>query len=129
MKVERRLFLGAAGFFTVTATGYWFIGYEDAGTTMLAASVPAFAFVGLWLWFQARKHGGHRPEDDGEATQADGAEDLGYFPASSAWPFVLSGGAVLLANGLVFGPPLAVIGLILMVAGTFGYARESDTKA
>ncbi len=129
MKVERRLFLGAAGFFTVTASAYWFISYEDAGTTMLAASVPAFAFVGLWLWFQARKHGGQRPEDDGEATHADGAEDLGYFPASSAWPFVLSGGAVLLANGLVFGPPLAVIGLILMAAGTFGYARESDTKA
>ena len=42
---------------------------------------------------------------------------------------MLSGGAVLLANGLVFGPPLAVIGLILMAAGTFGYARESDTKA
>ena len=130
MKVERRLFLGAAGFFTVTASAYWFISYEDAGTTMLAASVPAFAFVGLWLWFQARRHGGGaRPEDDGEATHADAAEDLGYFPASSAWPFVLSAGAVILANGLVFGPPIAVIGLILMAAGTFGYAREADTKA
>ena len=129
MKIEWRLFAGAAGFYVLTAAAYWFITYEDAGTTMLAASVPAFAFVGLWLWFQARKHGGARPEDDGDATPADGAEDLGYFPASSAWPFVLSGGAVLLANGLVFGPPLAVIGLILMAAGTFGYARESDSKA
>ncbi|MDQ3898607.1 MAG: cytochrome c oxidase subunit 4 [Actinomycetota bacterium] len=128
MKVERRLFLGAAGFFTVTASAYWFVTYEDAGTTMLAASVPAFAFVGLWLWFQARKHRS-RPEDDGEAGPGDGAEDLGYFPASSAWPFVLSAGAVVFANGLVFGPPLAVLGLLLMVAGTFGYVRESDTKA
>jgi hypothetical protein len=128
MKVERRLFLGAAGFFTITASAYWFISYEDAGTTMLAASVPAFAFVGLWLWFQAGKHGA-RPEDDGDARPADADEDLGYFPSSSAWPFVLSAGAVVLANGLVFGPPIAVVGILLMIAGVFGYAKEADTKA
>ena len=128
MKVEWRLFVGAAVFFTITTSAYWFISYEDAGTTMLGASIPAFAMVGLWLWFQSRRHG-RRPEDDGDARPADGAEDLGYFPASSAWPFVLSGGAVILANGLVFGPPIAVIGILLMVAGVFGYAREADTKA
>lgn len=128
MKVERRLFLGAAAFFTVTASAYWLVTYEDAGTTMLAASVPAFAFVGLWLWFQSRRSD-PRPEDDGDASPADAAEDLGYFPASSAWPFVLSAGAVVLANGLVFGPPIAVVGILLMVAGVFGYVREADTKA
>ena len=127
MKVEWRLFLGAAGFFTVTATAYWFITYEHAGTAMLAASVPAFAMVALWLAFQARK-APPRPEDDGEAPiTAD--DDLGYFPSASAWPFVLSAGAVVLANGLVFGPPIAVVGAILLVAGVFGYAREADTKA
>jgi hypothetical protein len=128
VKVEWRLFMGAAAFFTVTATAYWFITYEEAGTAMLGASVPAFAFVGLWLLFQSRHHD-RRPEDRGEAGPGDGVEDLGYFPSSSAWPFVLSAGAVVLANGLVFGPPIAVLGLILMVAGVFGYAREADTKA
>jgi hypothetical protein len=127
MKVEWRLFLGAAVFFTVTASAYWFVSYEDAGTTMLGASVPAFALVGVWLWSQSRRHG-PRPEDDGEGRPADAAEDLGYFPSSSAWPFVLSAGAVVLANGLVFGPPIAVIGMLLMLAGVFGYAREADTK-
>jgi len=127
-RVEWRLFLGAAAFFTVTATVYWFVSNEHAGTAMLAASVPAFAFIGLWLAFQSRK-AGPRPEDDGDAAHVDAVEDLGYFPSSSAWPFVLSAGAVVLANGLVFGPPIAVIGLILMVAGVFGYARESDQKA
>lgn len=126
MKVEWRLFLGAAAFFSVTATAYWFVTYERAGTAMLAASVPAFAMVALWLAFQARKHG-PRPEDDGEAP-ITAADDLGYFPSSSTWPFVLSAGAVVLANGLVFGPPIAVIGVLLMVAGVFGYAREADTK-
>ena len=128
MKVEWRLFMGAAVFFTVTATVYWFVSYEHAGSTMLAASVPAFAMIGLWLWFQARGRD-RRPEDDGEARPGDAPEDLGYFPSSSAWPFVLSGGAVILANGLVFGPPIAVIGLLLMVAGIFGYVREADQKA
>ncbi len=128
MKVEWRLFAGAAGFFTATAAIYWFVSYEDAGTTMLAASVPAFAFIGLWLLFQSRRHRA-RPEDDGEADPTQAVEDLGYFPSSSAWPFVLSAGAVVLANGLVFGPALAVIGILLMIAGVFGYAREADTKA
>lgn len=127
MKAEWRLFMGAAGFFAVTASVYWFVTYEHAGTAMLAASVPAFAFIGLWLAFQSRK-AAPRPEDDGDAPMtAD--DDLGYFPSSSAWPFVLSAGAVVLANGLVFGAPIAVVGIILMVAGVFGYAREADSKA
>ena len=128
MKVEWRLFAGAAFFFAVTTSLYWFVSYEDAGTTMLGASVPAFALIGLWLWFQHRKQG-PRPEDTGDASPADAAEDLGYFPASSAWPFVLSAGVVVLANGMVFGPPIAVIGALLIVAGVFGYTREADTKA
>jgi len=128
MKLEWRLFMGAAAFFAVTASAYWFIAYEHAGTAMLGASVPAFAFVGLWLLFQTRGQRA-RAEDIADASPADAADDLGYFPSSSAWPFVLSAGAVVLANGFVFGPPIAVIGLMLMVAGVFGYARESDQKA
>jgi hypothetical protein len=128
MSTAWRLFVGAAAFFTVTTAVYWFVSYEDAGTTMLGASVPAFAFIGLWLAFQARRHR-RRPEDDPQARPADGAEDLGYFPAASAWPIILSAGAVVLANGLVFGPPIAVLGIVLMVAGVFGFAREADTKA
>jgi len=65
----------------------------------------------------------------GGKDQQDGAGDLGYFPSSSAWPVVLSAGVVVLANGLVFGPPIAILGLLLMVAGVFGYAREADQKA
>lgn len=128
MRVEWRLFMGAAFFFTVTTAVYWFVSHEDAGTTMLGASVPAFAMIGLWLWFQHR-HRDSRPEDRGEASASDATGDLGYFPASSTWPFVLSAGAVILANGMVFGPPIAVVGALLMVAGVFGYVREADQKA
>jgi len=128
MKVEWRLFAGAAGFFTITASAYWFVSYEDAGTTMLGVSVPAFAFVAAWLWFQHR-HLGPRPEDRGDAEPAEGAGDVGYFPSSSAWPLVLAAGAVVVANGLVFGPPIVIVGILLMLAGVFGFAREADQKA
>ncbi len=127
MKVEWRLFAGAAAFYTLTAAGYWFVSYEDAGTTMLAASVPAFAFIGIWLWFQNR-HNGPRPEDRADASPSDAAGDVGYFPSSSAWPFVLGAGAVIVANGMVFGPPVAAVGALVMVAGIVGYAREADSK-
>lgn len=128
MKVEWRLFAGAAAFFTVTASVYWLVTDERAGTTMLGASVPAFLLVGAWLWFQQRGRD-PRPEDRGDASHAEAAGDVGYYPSSSAWPFVLSAGAVVLANGLVFGPPIAVLGALLLVAGVFGYVREADTKA
>ena len=127
MKVEWRLFAGAAGFYVLTAAAYWFITYEDAGTTMLAASVPAFAFIGLWLWFENR-HNGPRPEDRPDARPADATGDVGYYPSSSAWPFVLAAGVVVLANGMVFGPPIAALGVLLMIAGTVGYAREANSK-
>lgn len=126
MKVEWWLFLGASAFSAVTATAYWLVTHEHAGTAMLAASVPAFAMIALWLAFQAAK-APPRPEDDDDAAVT--AADLGYFPSSSTWPFVLAGGAVVLANGLVFGAPIAVVGALLVLAGVFGYAREADTKA
>lgn len=128
MKVEWRLFAGAAAFYVVTASAYWFVTYEDAGTTMLAASVPAFAFIGMWLWFENR-HNGPRPEDRADAGPADATGDVGYYPSSSAWPFVLAAGAVVLANGMVFGAPIAALGVLLMTAGIVGYAREADCKS
>ena len=129
MKIEWRLFAGAAGFYVLTAAAYWFITYEDAGTTMLAASVPAFAFVGIWLWFENR-HNGPRPEDrpEGSPSDPDAGGDVGYYPSSSPWPFVLAAGVVVLANGLVFGASIAALGVLLMVAGIVGYAREADCK-
>lgn len=127
MRVEWRLFAGAAVFFSATTAIYWLVSYEDAGTTMLGASVPAFALVAGWLWFQHRRVG-LRPADRPDASPADGTGEVGYFPASSAWPFVLAAGVVVVANGLVFGPPIAVVGALLMLAGVFGYAREADLK-
>jgi hypothetical protein len=128
VKVEWRLFAGAGAFFVVTSAAYWFVSYEDAGTTMLATSVLAFAFIGVWLWFQTRGRG-PRPEDVAEAGPAEAAgEEIGFFPSASLWPFVLGGGAAVAGVGLVFGPPIFAVGILVMAAGVVGYAREAEDK-
>lgn len=127
MKVEWRLFAGAGAFFAVTASLYWFVSYEQAGTAMLALSVPAFLMLGGYLLVQSRRHG-LRPEDREDATLADGEEEIGYFPSSSIWPLVLGLGAVALANSLVFGLGLAAVGLGLIVTAAVGYAAEANSK-
>ena len=127
MKVEGRLFAGAGAFFAVTASLYWFVSYEHAGSVMLALTVPAFSMVGGYLLLASRRHG-PRPEDRADATIAEGEEEIGYFPSSSIWPLVLGLGAVALANSLVFGLGLAAVGLGLIVTAAVGYAAEANAK-
>ena len=126
MKVEWRLFAGAAAFFTVTGSIYWFVAYEHAGTVMLAACVLAFLMVGVWLLLQSRRHG-LRPED-GDAGPEGVAEEIGYFPSSSVWPFLLSCGAVVLAVGFVFSYALVAAGAVLLGVSIVGYCLEASSK-
>lgn len=127
MRTEWRLFAGAAGFFTVTGALYWLVTYEHAGTVMLAASVLAFALVGAYLLVVGRRVG-LRPEDRPDASPADGAADLGYFPSASVWPFVLSLGAMLVALGVVFSGALIALGAIILGISVVGYASDAEGK-
>ena len=129
MKVEWRLFAGAGVFLILTSSIYWFVSYEDAGTTLLAMGVAAVLMVGTWLAWQGRRLGGPRPEDRPDADPSDGAGDLGYFPTSSIWPLVLAAGAVVVANAFVFGVWLGLAGALLVAIGIIGYATEASSKA
>ena len=129
MKAEWRLFAGAGAFFTVTGTAYWFASYEDAGTTMLALAVVSVLMVAGWLLFQSRRLPGPRPSDRVDAVPADGAGALGSFPARSIWPFVIAWGAVVLANALVFGVFLGVVGGLIVLVGVVGYVAEAGRRA
>lgn len=128
MKVEWRLFVGAGAFLLATSTAYWFASYEDAGTTMLGLGVVAVLMIGGWLLVQSRKVG-MRPEDRGDARPEDGAGDLGYFPSLSIWPLVIAAGAVVVANGLVFGVWLGLAGGVLLLVGLIGYAVEASSAS
>jgi hypothetical protein len=129
MKVEWRLFAGAGVFLILTSTLYWFVSYEDAGTTLLGMAVAAVLMVAGWLAYQAHRLGEPRPEDRPDAEPSEGAGELGYFPASSIWPLVLGAGAVLFANAFVFGVWLGLAGGLLLLVGIVGYASEASSKA
>jgi hypothetical protein len=128
VRTEWKLFAGGAAFFAVIAAVYWFTSYEEAGSIMLALSVAALAFIAVYLWIQSRRTG-TRPEDrlDGGTKGATG--DIGYFPSSSFWPFVMATGVVVFANAFVFGVWLAIFGGLLFLTAVVGYAMEAQGKA
>src|SRR5215831_1842406 len=93
MKVESLFYLGVTAFFVVIGTIYWFWSYEDAGSTLLAASSLLGLVAGGYLLVQARRFP-PRPEDRPDATLADGAGLVDQFPASTVWPFVFVFGII-----------------------------------
>jgi Cytochrome c oxidase subunit IV len=124
VKVESFFYLGVTAFFVVIGTIYWFTSYEDAGTTMLAASSLLGLLAGGYLLFQARKFP-PRPEDRPDATLAEGAGPVDTFPASTVWPFVFGFGATVLATGFIFGIWVVLGGAIVLTFGIIGMIRQS----
>jgi hypothetical protein len=124
MKVESRFLLFLSLFAAVIATIYWFTSYEDAGSVMLLAVCLLGLLPGSYYFWWSRRMT-PRPEDDEEATQADGAGVVGAFPGSSIWPFVLGLGAAMTALSLVFGFWTALFGLTLAISAVIGVIVES----
>ncbi len=137
MKVEWRLFTGAAVFAGVVGGLYWFVSYEHAGTVMLVFSGAALLLVAAYLTVVGGR-GGERPEDRpdadpgddaGDGTGGGGDSDAGeYYPSSSVWPFLTAAGAVVLGFGLVFGAGVGSLGVLLLAAALGGYAAEANAK-
>lgn len=128
MRTEWRLFSGGAAFFAVIAVVYWFTSYEEAGSMMLALSVGALVLIAVYLRSRGARTG-LRPEDRPDAEPADAAGEIGYFPSSSIWPFMMATGAVVVANAFVFGVWLAILGGLLFISAVVGYAMEAQGKA
>ena len=124
MKTESYVLVAVAAFFGVVCALYWFTSYEDAGTVMLLLT----AFLGLLpgsylLWWSF--HMPPRPEDKDEATLSEGAGNVGSFPGSSIWPFVLGMGLALVGVAFVFGSWTAVLGGTLVLSAFVGVIIES----
>lgn len=126
MRTEWQLFAGAAAFFAAVATVYGLTSDERAGSVMLTLAVGALALIAVYLRLLGRHLGGPRPEDVPAAEPGAGAGDIGYFPSSSIWPFVMALGAVVTANAFVFGIWLAIFGGLLFLTAVVGYAREAQ---
>jgi cytochrome c oxidase subunit IV len=124
MNTAWKLFAGAAAFFVVVDLIYWFTSYEEAGTVMLGLAVGGLSLIAVFLRVQAQRVG-LPPEDRPDADSADAAGVIGYFPSSSIWPFVMAVGVAVVANAFVFGVWLAILGGLLFLTATVGYAREA----
>ena len=108
MKVESFFYLGVTAFFVVIGAIYWFTSYEDAGTTMLAASSLLGLLAGGYLLLQSRRFP-PRPEDDPTRPSPRARARSTQFPASTIWPFVFGFGAAVFATS-GFGVRRAVLG-------------------
>lgn len=117
---------GSGAFLLASATIYWFVSYERAGTFLLSGAAAATLVMASYAWLKAGRAASQAPEDRGEADPGEGeGEPIASFTMGSPWPLVFGIGVAVLAGGLVFGAPLIVLGAILIALATFGMMRES----
>ena len=92
---------------------------EWAGATGLVLAALMTLMLGGYFHFTERRSD-TTPADFEEAEIADGAGTLGFFSASSIWPFVMTMGILLMGYGIAFMAYwLIVLGaVILIVSGT-----------
>ena len=120
LRVQWRIFLALAGFIALYAVIYWFVSYEDAGTTLLALASGLALVFGGYLFVQDRKAGpaAAAPEHGGH-----------YLPDSSLWPLGIGVGVFLAFNGLILGLPWTVPGVVLVATSVGGFVRQSRHRA
>ena len=123
LRVQWRIFLGMAAFVALFGAVYWFMTYEDAGTTLLALTSGLAALFGGYLLVQDRK----RPRAADPAPAPAEAEQ--YLPHSSLWPFGIGVGVFLAFNGLILGLPWTLPGVVLVATSIGGFARQSRHRA
>lgn len=133
MPEEVRFFGRSAVFAVIIGVIYWFVSYEAAGTVLLlgfglaglvatmilardarnaarrdaAAGGPVFSAGRPWTWIRlsAPDQVSPFPSEEGRA------------PGPSVAPLTVGAGFALIMLGLVFGPWLAVLGIIPLVFG------------
>lgn len=108
LKVEAYVFFATASFFTIAGVvyGMWTNELDGnpewAGLVALILTGLMLAMIATFLWFGSRRLVQSRPEDDEDAEVADGAGDVGFFPAASYWPLALAASAMFMAIAIAF---------------------------
>src|SRR5579884_3466189 len=124
MRVYSLFLVGTGAFFGAIGIVYWFFSYEDGGFLMLIGATLLGLFPGsYYLWWSY--HSKRQADDDPDADVAEGAGDIGSFPASSIWPFILGMGAMFACLTFIFGLWTAPIATALILSGAIGGTVES----
>jgi hypothetical protein len=133
MKVEWRTVLGASVFLAGTGAVYWALktnATETAGVVMLIFGFAAYGMLAGYLFLvYLKRQRIPRPEDRFDATYADGAGEVGYFPSASIWPAGMGLGAIFGVIGLIYGLWYLIVGVILFFGAVAGWMTESDFEA
>ncbi len=123
MKIEGYLFGFIALFLVPVTIVYWVLSGDPAGTTCLALSIGLAFMVGYYLLFTARRMEA-RPEDRPDAEISEGSGEVGFFPPHSWWPISLAAGFTITNIGLIIGPFLVMIGLVVLAVSAVGFLFE-----
>ncbi|HEX2424352.1 MAG TPA: cytochrome c oxidase subunit 4 [Actinomycetota bacterium] len=125
MRTIGRVLLASGTFILVSAAIYWFVSHEWAGTILLVGTGTATLIVAAYSWLKVGSSTVFA-EDRGDADPGDGeGEAIASFTMDSPWPLAFGIGVAVLAGGLVFGPPLLVVGAVVIVVAIVGMMRES----
>lgn len=119
LRVQWLIFLGMAAFIGVIGAIYWFVSYEDAGTTLLALAAGLALLFGGYLFVQDRK----RPAPTSPSGSALPEEH--YLPGSSVWPFGIGFGLFLAFNGLILGLAWTLPGAVIVATSVGGFVAQS----
>lgn len=126
MRQTAKLMYGLTLFFGVLAAVYFYAtsqlndgsnlqGAEWAGGTGLVLSSLLTLFLGVYFHLSNAK-ADIEPKDWEEAEIEDGAGVLGFFAASSGWPFIMAVSIVLMAYGISFWLIwLIIMGAVMLV--------------
>ena len=123
MKIEGWLFAGASAFYAIVAVVYWYLTYEEIGTTVLALTGGLAFLIGFYVLFTGKRVG-PRPEDRLDATQEEADIDYGFFPASSWWPLPVALSAAVFAIGMITVVWLAALAAVALIASIIGFVYE-----
>ena len=104
---------------------YYALTGEVIGWIILTAAGLACGLTVGWAWrrgaFRSRGH-----DDDPLAEPgADAGEEVGDFPAVSAWPLILVVASLVIGAAIVYGLILLPLGVLLLGWAIVGLTRES----
>jgi hypothetical protein len=124
VRTEWKIFAPIGGFFVFVAIiyGYFTKLSEPIGIVGLLLSAALCGMIATYLALISKKI--DRPEDDPNGEIAEGAGELGFFPASSIWPFWTALTMVLIVLGPVFGWWISLIGLGMGIWSLTGWVYE-----
>jgi hypothetical protein len=129
MRNEYKTMVGGSVFLLIVAVIYLFWSHESTGSALLIFGMCAYGLIGGYLYLQWRRRKGiGRPEDREDATQADGAGEVGFFPAASMWPAGMGVGAVFMGVAMIYGSWYWLIGGVLMFGAIAGFVVESEAR-